>query len=266
MFRLFRKIRGDLLSQAKTREYLLYTIGEIVLVVAGILIALQINNWNEERIEQQQIREYAHALIGDLERDLAMLEPIMTQIELLRAKANGLADYVRGKSIEQVNNLDLFYLTSTTGYRSYAWNQAAIDQLKSAGALRQMKNRGLVNKISAYDALTRHLDEDYAHDMAIRTEARRLITRIVDQNYPGIHQTDSLHWNRPYSFPPEELHDAYKDAELQLLTKDIADIRELVNIFLDLRGSVRARVDTELPRLRQNAEELIEILKSEYPE
>jgi hypothetical protein len=69
MFRLFRKIREDKVSERKKRRYLNYAIGELILVVFGILIALQINNWNEERNEQRQIAEYAHALIKDLEPD-----------------------------------------------------------------------------------------------------------------------------------------------------------------------------------------------------
>lgn len=49
MIKFFRKIRYSLMSENKTGKYLKYAIGEIVLVVIGILIALQINNWNEER-------------------------------------------------------------------------------------------------------------------------------------------------------------------------------------------------------------------------
>ena len=49
MIKFFRKIRQNLLVENKTGKYLKYAIGEIVLVVIGILIALQINNWNENR-------------------------------------------------------------------------------------------------------------------------------------------------------------------------------------------------------------------------
>lgn len=49
MIKFFRKIRQKLLTENKFSKYLLYAIGEIVLVVIGILIALQINNWNENR-------------------------------------------------------------------------------------------------------------------------------------------------------------------------------------------------------------------------
>ena len=49
MIKFFRKIRQNLLSEDKTVKYLKYAIGEIMLVVIGIVIALQINNWNENR-------------------------------------------------------------------------------------------------------------------------------------------------------------------------------------------------------------------------
>ncbi|BAO76435.1 DUF6090 family protein [Winogradskyella sp. PG-2] len=49
MIKFFRKIRQNLLSEGKTRKYFKYAIGEILLVVIGILIALGINNWNENR-------------------------------------------------------------------------------------------------------------------------------------------------------------------------------------------------------------------------
>ena len=70
MFRIFRRIRGDILANTKANSYVLYAAGELVLVVVGILIALQINNWNEERIQQNEIREYALSLSAAIERDM----------------------------------------------------------------------------------------------------------------------------------------------------------------------------------------------------
>ena len=57
MIKLFRKIRYDLMEKNKTGKYLKYAIGEIVLVVIGILIALSINNWNEQSKQNSSIQQ-----------------------------------------------------------------------------------------------------------------------------------------------------------------------------------------------------------------
>ena len=54
MIKFFRKIRYGLMEKNKTGKYLKYAIGEIVLVVVGILIALSINNWNSKQIERRE--------------------------------------------------------------------------------------------------------------------------------------------------------------------------------------------------------------------
>ena len=254
------------MSTPKSRNYLLYAIGELVLVVVGILIALQINNWNEDRLEQRQIAEYAHALIDDLEADIEMIEPIIAQTTRVTEFTEGLASYVRTRSIEEIDNLDLLYLTSYTLYRPYSWNRAALQQLINSGALRQMKNGELVRQISNYDAYTRHLDEDYAQDNELGKNAQALASEIVDQNYPERDGTDSLIWTSPYSFPPVELHEIYSDVDLELLTDDIKKIRATVNHFMNLGGHVDTRHEHELPSQKDRARQLIELLKSEYPE
>ena len=105
MFSRLTRSWGAAMSGNTTHKYVRYALGELILVVFGILIALQINNWNEERIEQKQITEYAHALIKDLERDLAMAKVIMAEIDLLVTKIDQLASYVDGKQVSQYATL-----------------------------------------------------------------------------------------------------------------------------------------------------------------
>ena len=69
MIKFFRRIRQRLLSENKFSKYLIYAIGEIILVVIGILIALQINNWNEERKESAIIKTYLKSMLVDLKND-----------------------------------------------------------------------------------------------------------------------------------------------------------------------------------------------------
>ena len=66
MIKFFRRIRQQLLTENKFSKYLLYAIGEIILVVIGILIALQINNWNENR----KIQKLEAQIYTELKSDL----------------------------------------------------------------------------------------------------------------------------------------------------------------------------------------------------
>ena len=76
MIKFFRRIRQQLLSQNRFSKYMLYAIGEIVLVVIGILIALNINNWNNKRIEKIEERNYLERLVSDLNLDLIEIDNV----------------------------------------------------------------------------------------------------------------------------------------------------------------------------------------------
>lgn len=69
MIKFFRKIRQKLLTENKFSKYLLYAIGEIVLVVIGILIALQINNWKEANNRLAQEESILKELLSNLRKD-----------------------------------------------------------------------------------------------------------------------------------------------------------------------------------------------------
>ena len=83
MIKFFRQIRKSLLMENKTSKpartnqsgrYFKYAIGEIVLVVIGILIALSINNWNSQRIQDANALNLAVRLLAETERNIVTLE------------------------------------------------------------------------------------------------------------------------------------------------------------------------------------------------
>ncbi|MFC7357066.1 DUF6090 family protein [Jejudonia soesokkakensis] len=74
MLKFFRKIRQRLLTENKFSKYLLYAIGEIVLVVIGILIALQINNLNQKAQEKEQLEASLELMQLNLKEDLRKLD------------------------------------------------------------------------------------------------------------------------------------------------------------------------------------------------
>lgn len=72
MIKFFRRIRQRLLTKNNFSKYLIYAIGEIILVVAGILIALQINEWNEQRKARAETITYVKNLMEDIKADTSM--------------------------------------------------------------------------------------------------------------------------------------------------------------------------------------------------
>jgi len=73
MIKFFRAIRQNLLKEGKTANYLKYAIGEIVLVMIGILLALQVDNWNQNRLEKLKEKK----ILVELKRDLASNDTIL---------------------------------------------------------------------------------------------------------------------------------------------------------------------------------------------
>ena len=77
MIKFFRKIRFDLMEKNKTGKYLKYAVGEIILVVIGILIALSINNWNERRKLQNTLKSVYAIIKIDLLTDIKNIDKVL---------------------------------------------------------------------------------------------------------------------------------------------------------------------------------------------
>ena len=268
MARRLSALRIRSLLESKAGQYLAFAAAEVILIIVGILIALQVNNWNVERIEQRRVRELAHALITDLENDIADLEWTLLQMTLTVKNVDAISNYTRGTTLDQIDNLDLWFLVDTMGYRPYDWNRATIDVFKSTGALQNIRNPELVTLITRYEALTHHLDTDHQGDAERLRATKTLAAGMVDGNYPYSEEADSVTSKMirgPYEFPPKALHEIYKGHELQLLTDDMKRIRMLTNVASAV-GEIQARVKLEVPGAISMARKLIELLKAEYPE
>ena len=267
-------MRMEAVSGNQSGAYWRYALGETILIVVGILLALQINNWNEERIEQNSIRQFALNLSDAIDADLKMLDPVEMQIKATMRQSEEVANYLRDRSVEEMSNVELFFLTNITGYRPYGWNRAALEQLKASGGLRQMKNTRLARNISDYDALTRHLDQDYREDEESARAIWRLVNRLVDQNYPLEGLYELLEWedgfteeyieHRLTEFRETAAFRRLAKLERPLLSQDLAQFRQLANLNRDYAEAIRPRTEIELPRLREFAKEIQSLIDEEY--
>jgi hypothetical protein len=94
MLKFFRKIRQQLLSENKFSKYLLYAIGEIILVVIGILIALQLNMWSDDRKAQVQFEGFTQQLNVDVDTAIKNAENTANYSLEQSTRAQNIIDYL----------------------------------------------------------------------------------------------------------------------------------------------------------------------------
>ena len=270
MLAILRKLRKSLFETDSGRKYFLYAIGEIALVVIGILIALQINNWNEKQKEIRDLRAYATALANDMRSDIDMVRVIIKQAKRSTLYIDSLSSYVRNKQLDELSNLDLYLLSRPGGYRPYSWNRASMDELKNSGVLRHVSDENLVSMIVGYEALSRHMDEDYLQDVTSRMASENVWNQIVNKNYVtsrySIRMIDSVKWHDLdevafRDFSDDEGYLKMQQEDLQLLARDISEIYAGVNHSRSVRGGLFTRYADELPELIGQAEAIIESLE-----
>ncbi|MFT5762099.1 MAG: hypothetical protein ACI8WA_001223 [Polaribacter sp.] len=147
MIKFFRKIRQNLLMENKTGKYFKYAIGEIVLVVIGILIALQINNWNTERIQNIESREIAKRLLLETNQNKVFLKSgIDTADKTLHALLQFLkmtGNNYKEKSITKTDSLIYQIIPSPR----LNLNTSVLEQAISMGRLAHIKSDSLRNLI-----------------------------------------------------------------------------------------------------------------------
>jgi hypothetical protein len=134
MIKFFRKIRQKMLTENKFSKYLIYAIGEIILVVIGILIALQVNNWNEgKKIEQEQLL-FLNTLKKDLNNDLEQLDQILAFQQEKLDTINALKDEML--STNNFNEIErLFAKNQTTSNSTYFPNTGSYTTAVSSGKI-----------------------------------------------------------------------------------------------------------------------------------
>ena len=133
MLKFFRRIRQRLLSESKFSKYLLYAIGEILLVVVGILIALQINNWNEGKINNQRESIILNEILNSINKDLQYYEDIVDPlIERKQKGLDSLEVYIFDKKTIQDSLFSAFYYNANQDLVLF-FDNGPYEALKSSG-------------------------------------------------------------------------------------------------------------------------------------
>tara|TARA_B100000780_G_scaffold189182_1_gene133085 strand:- start:222 stop:944 length:723 start_codon:yes stop_codon:yes gene_type:complete len=138
------------MEKNKTRKYLKYAIGEIVLVVIGILIALSLNNWNESRKLEQKKEQLILNLIDDFEENIVQLKSSIDYSSSLSEKMNTYFEISYSSDVEvsldSLKSLAHSFFTSTPFFASLT----TYEEAKANGNLNLLKSKVLSKEFTAF--------------------------------------------------------------------------------------------------------------------
>ncbi|NIX65208.1 hypothetical protein HB672_09755 [Gaetbulibacter sp. S0825] len=171
------------METGKTGKYFKYAIGEIVLVVIGILIALQINNWNENRKKIVQEVFILEKLQFDIALDLSAISIELTDIDNNINELTFCTDAILGKT-EPTREEFIKNLNSLLTISLFDQNQTTFNNIVSSGQIEYIQNQALT------DSITKYYNYDYkGWDTALRDYTRN-ITAPFMLNFDHIPQAN----------------------------------------------------------------------------
>ncbi len=154
MIKFFSKIRQQLLAQNKLSKYLIYAIGEIVLVVIGILIALSINNWNQSRIQDNLEQTYLASLLDEFQGNLQEFYRVQKINANNLENAVELAKYTGpGDPTITDKQFSELLLKSIFNEVQYRPGTGILNEVINSGKLSIIKNPELKNALASLDGL-----------------------------------------------------------------------------------------------------------------
>ena len=154
MIKFFREIRRRLLSENKFNKYLIYAVGEIVLVVIGILIALSINNWNENEKLRNTEQQYLLALKEEFGFNMVELKRIMDQNKWNMENAIKILD-ITGSENPEITDEEFGTLLTRSLSRETRFdpNQGVLDEIINSGKLGIFSNKELKFALSSWSGI-----------------------------------------------------------------------------------------------------------------
>ena len=154
MIKLFRNIRKNFLNEGKTGKYFKYAIGEIVLVVIGILIALYLNNKQEEYTIQKQQENYLKLVKGEMVRNLLSLSIEKKELSVKLDNAYKMLNIANNDSvIELLTEPDLSQLLNTFFNSDIVlfYENGALNQIIYSGGLKEIKNDSISGLLASWE-------------------------------------------------------------------------------------------------------------------
>jgi hypothetical protein len=239
MIKFFRKIRQKTLAENKFGKYLTYAIGEIILVVIGILIALSINNWNENKKSENQLNNIYNEVESNLKSDLSNIDDVIKQYEQLELRlkkmitkeysnipldsinAHNYSDFIPGK--RDLNN-----------FISFEVQDKGIGLIKTYNDFNTSGNKDLTNEIIQFYKIAEPLN--------------LVLNKLKEESFDNIKYFEQFSWYSDYmniKYNPETI-DFFQKNEIfknKVVTYRLIAIKNYLPLLKEYKKSASILVE-----------------------
>ncbi|WP_282134330.1 DUF6090 family protein [Seonamhaeicola maritimus] len=249
MIKFFRNIRKKLLAEGNTGKYLKYAIGEIVLVVIGILIALQINNWNNNRIEAKEEKHLLINLKSEIIGNHERLQEMIKFHEHINRHMVEFSEYFgpdqQPIEVESFEN----YISALSWTPYYSPQKGVFNSSLSSGKIGIIKNDNLSFKLSSITSLEKTYGNILDH---LKNLLSNHFTAHIIDKYPLINmRTGDLSANKRSSFPLEQkkvLQSMEFETLVNLKRLNTSDALGHAEDLYQVQNEIIGLIDSELKR------------------
>jgi hypothetical protein len=251
--KIFRNIRQKLAAENKVMAYLRYAIGEIVLVVIGILIALQVNNWNEQRKHKNEEIQFLKGFKRTLNEDLENENWMKKQYKLTRESINILISSME-QDLPYNDSLSYHFSRITQTWR-LATNNEVFETLKSYN-LNLISNEKLRYEIVGYYSYS---------DNYLKTDVNRYFSIIEDASKNIFNTRFNALWNGNYK-GKFEMTGNIIDLNGRMIPNDYDKLKhdkKFLYFLRSLKNQYYWMIETNLKRINKNANALIKNIDKE---
>ena len=234
----FFRIRRKFANENKYGKFIGVAVVEMVLIIVGILLALEIDNWNQKKQERKIVKDYIAIIKHNVANDLKSLEGFIEHRKQTLLYTDTILGYYKNEQISDPKLFELGFLSIFLEER-FIPNRNAYESLKSSGFLRNLGNTSIEEALNAYYSL---LDRIVTYE-----EVFNSLTLPIEENLSEsgfyIEYADAFHWNHQdtINFTYEDLR-KYPDVQSTFIRSEMW-LGFLINSYAELLNNGKDLVE-----------------------
>ncbi len=146
MLLIVKDMKQKLIENKKLSNYLLYAVGEIFLIVMGILIALQIDNWNNEKVDRENERKTYQNVKSQIKEDMKALKEVMDYNTMYLGQYEKASNYILTNNRKAMDTL-AYYAMNLSQFSDFHRSANIYETLVNSGDIKLMKNDSIAGKL-----------------------------------------------------------------------------------------------------------------------